>query len=133
MYNRYTPQPDGSYQRKRYLDYNENAQSSRRPAANSAQNSQSSQGSAVNHPQNAQAQQQAGMNPPQQFQSHQQGQEAPRAQYNPFSVGTFFKNLLPKEFDTGDLLILLLILLMTGDCEEDRNTAILTMALYLFL
>ena len=46
---------------------------------------------------------------------------------------SFLKNLLPKDFDTGDLLIVLLLLLMAGDCAEDQNTAILTLALYLFL
>lgn len=45
----------------------------------------------------------------------------------------FFKNLLPKDFDTGDLIVVLLLLLMAGDCQEDQNTAILTLALYLFL
>ena len=45
----------------------------------------------------------------------------------------FFKNLLPKELDTADLLIILLLLLMAGDCEEDKNTALLTLALYFLL
>lgn len=45
----------------------------------------------------------------------------------------FLRNLLPKDFDTGDLLILLLLLLMAGDCQEDQNWALLTLALYLFL
>ena len=49
------------------------------------------------------------------------------------SVGGFLKNLLPREFDTGDLIIVLLLLLMAGDCEEERNTALLTLALYFFL
>lgn len=129
MYNRYTPQPDGSYQRKRYLDYNENTQ--QRSSGNS--NSHANQRSAPNHQPQTQPPRQAEMHPQQNHQRFQQGQESPQNSSNPFSVGTFFKNLLPKEFDTGDLLILLLILLITGDCEEDRNTAILTMALYLFL
>lgn len=51
----------------------------------------------------------------------------------PQSPLVFLKNLLPKDFDTGDLLIVLLLLLMAGDCAEDQNTAILTLALYLFL
>ena len=38
-------------------------------------------------------------------------------------MGGFLKNLLPKDFDTGDLLILLLLLLMAGDCKEDQNWA----------
>ncbi len=45
----------------------------------------------------------------------------------------FLKNLLPKNFDTGDLIIVLLLLLIAGDCEEDQNTALLTLALYFFM
>lgn len=43
------------------------------------------------------------------------------------------KNLLPKDFDTEDLLIVLLLLLMAGDCQEDQNSALLTLVLYLFM
>lgn len=49
------------------------------------------------------------------------------------NVGSFLRRLLPREFDTGDLLIVLLILLMAGDCREEQNTALLTLVLYLFL
>lgn len=49
------------------------------------------------------------------------------------SVAGFLRQLLPKNFDTGDLLIILLLLLMAGDSKEDQNTALLTLALYLFL
>ena len=49
------------------------------------------------------------------------------------NVGGFLKNLLPREFDTGDLLIVLLLLLMAGDCEDERNNALLTLALYFFM
>ena len=45
----------------------------------------------------------------------------------------FLKTLLPKEFDTGDLMIVLLLLLMSADCQEDQNSALLTLVLYLFL
>jgi hypothetical protein len=48
-------------------------------------------------------------------------------------VGSFLRQLLPKEFDTEDLLIVLLLLLMAGDCQENQNTALLTLVLYLFL
>ncbi len=44
----------------------------------------------------------------------------------------FLRQLLPRDFDTGDLLVVILLLLMAGDCE-DQNTALLTLALYLFL
>lgn len=49
------------------------------------------------------------------------------------SVTDFLRQLLPKDFDTGDLLIVLLLLLMAGDCQEEQNTALLTLALYLFM
>jgi hypothetical protein len=48
-------------------------------------------------------------------------------------VGSFLKRLLPKDFDTGDLMIVLLLLLMAGDCQDDQNTALLTLALYFFM
>ena len=51
----------------------------------------------------------------------------------PVGIGRFLKQLLPKDFDTEDLLIVLLLLLMAGDCQEDQNTALLTLVLYLFL
>ena len=46
---------------------------------------------------------------------------------------SFFRQLLPKEFEMEDLLIVLLLLLMAGDCQENQNTALLTLVLYLFL
>lgn len=48
-------------------------------------------------------------------------------------VLSFLRQLLPRDFDSGDLLVVLLLLLMSGDCSEDQNTALLTLALYLFL
>ena len=48
-------------------------------------------------------------------------------------VASFFRQLLPKEFEMEDLLIVLLLLLMAGDCQENQNTALLTLVLYLFL
>ena len=49
------------------------------------------------------------------------------------NIGGFLKQLLPKDMDTGDLIVVLLLLLMAGDKPEDRNTALLTLALYCFL
>ena len=51
----------------------------------------------------------------------------------PQPVGGFLRNLLPREFDTGDLIVVLLLLLMAGDCEQERNTALLTLALYFLM
>jgi len=49
------------------------------------------------------------------------------------NIGGFLKRLIPKDFDTGDLIVVLLLLLMAGDKPEDKNTALLTLALYCFL
>ena len=49
------------------------------------------------------------------------------------SVTGFLRRLLPKDFDTGDLLIVLLLLLMAGDSCDDQNNALLTLALYFFM
>ena len=56
--------------------------------------------------------------------------------HKPTQDGTglgFLRNLLPKQFDTGDLIIVLLLLLIAGDCEENQNSALLTLALYFFM
>ena len=57
--------------------------------------------------------------------------EPPCKQEN--SISSFFRNILPRDLDTGDLLVIILLLLMAGDCAEDQNTAMLTLALYLFM
>lgn len=49
------------------------------------------------------------------------------------NIGGFLRHLIPRDFDTGDLIVVLLLLLMAGDKPEDRNTALLTLALYCFL
>lgn len=45
----------------------------------------------------------------------------------------FLKNLLPKDFDTSDLFVVVLLLLMAGDNTEDKSTALLTLALYFIM
>jgi len=56
-----------------------------------------------------------------------------RPQSQPVGIGNFFKQLLPPNLDTADLLIILLLLLMAGDNPEERSNALLTMALYFFM
>ena len=105
MYNRYIPQSDGSFQRNRIQDQQ--------------------------HPASAPNQERPQKQPP-----------CPSPSPDPPEVPTscrgvaasgFLKQLLPKEFDTGDLLIVLLLLLMAGDREEEKSNALLTLALYFFL
>lgn len=51
----------------------------------------------------------------------------------PEPVMGFLRQMLPKGFDTGDLIIVLLLLLIAGDNPEDRSNALLTLALYFVL
>ena len=49
------------------------------------------------------------------------------------NIGHFLGNLLPAGLDTEDLIVVLLLLLMSGDCSDGSNTALITMLIYLFL
>lgn len=66
-------------------------------------------------------------------QQHAVCEEPMQPSSHPLSAGSFLRQLIPKGLDTGDLLIIVLLLLMAGDCEEEKNSALLTLALYLFM
>lgn len=100
MYNRYVPQPDGSYSRRRISD----------PAA----------------PQRVQ--QQPSPPAPNRTSSPPHRPERPAA-----PAGSFLRQLLPRDFSTEDLIVVLLLLLIAGDNPENQSSALLTLALYLFL
>ena len=110
MYNRYVPQPDGSYRRRPVPD----------PTKHPAKPQEPPCPPPVQPP------------PPPPKPEHP---PAPRRQPHrkESAVDGFLRQLLPKDFDTGDLIVILLLLLMAGDCEEDRNNAILTIALYFLM
>lgn len=99
MYNRYIPQPDGSFRRNPM------------PEQKSTQQRQPPRPSAA---------------PP--------IPAAPTPQ-PPKSepIPGFLRQLLPQGFDTGDLIIVLLLLLIAGDSQENRSNALLTLALYFVL
>ena len=116
MYNRYVPQPDGSYRRSRV------SEPQRRPAPPP--------------PCPPEPQVCAPEPPPATCKNCPHGRNGNRKPQPPKQerpIGGFLHSLIPKDFDTGDLLIVLLLLLMAGDCAEDQNTALLTLALYFFL
>ncbi|MBQ5865321.1 MAG: hypothetical protein IIW56_01420 [Oscillospiraceae bacterium] len=98
MYNRYIPQPDGSYRRNAIPDQRQQPQ---RPAPPPP--------------------------PPQPppVPHHQPPRQEP--------ISGFLRQLIPQGFDTGDLIIVLLLLLIAGDNQESRNQALLTLALYFIL
>ena len=142
MYNRYIPQPDGSYRRRQYQDPPSH------PKTNPQPREAQWQPQPERPPQKPEMPPQAPPSPQSQQPRkrpsscrHRQPQRPapppPRPEAPPHkpeaNVLGFLKQLLPKEFDTGDLLIVLLLLLMSGDCQEDQNTALLTLVLYLFL
>ena len=113
MYNRYIPQPDGSYRRNRCQEPTPKPK-----------------------PQPAPPPEPPCPPPPPSCPPPEPAPKlCPKPQSRPCggSVTDFLKHLLPKDFDTADLLIVLLLLLMAGDCREDQNTALLTLVLYLFL
>lgn len=121
MYNRYIPQPDGTYHRKRMQD---RASYPKQTASNQLPPS-----CPVAKPPCGQEEQCPVFDLPKPKPSPRQD----AFKTSDSSVKGFLHNLLPKDFDTGDLLIVLLLLLMSGDCREDQNTALLTLALYFFM
>lgn len=123
MYNRYVPQSDGSFQRCRVED------TQPRPDV-------PLKDSPVNHP----PQPPCPPPPPKQSQQRRHSSNPPpyarqdkRSEPRDGNVLQFLRNLLPKNFDTGDLLVVILLLLLSADCQDDQNTALLTLALYLFM
>ena len=116
MYNRYIPQPDGSHRRRFMPDqYPRPAPPCREPPLPQ---------SCATPPPEPECPQRPTM---------PEFRPGPCAAQQGGSALSFLKNLFPADFDTGDLLIVLLLLLMAGDCQEDQNWAWLTLALYLFL
>ena len=60
--------------------------------------------------------------------------DVPKEPYRkPEGAFHFFQQLLPKNLDTADLLIIILLLLMAGDSDKNKENWLLTLALYLFL
>ena len=131
MYNRYIPQPDGSYRRSRMPEPSRSTPPQNNPVPEPP----------CPDPKPEMPKQElhkpASSPPPRRSCQHHRNRPAPQSKPEPpkqdTSVTGFLKKLLPKDFDTGDLLIVLLLLLMAGDCAEDQNSALLTLALYFFM
>ena len=116
MYNRYIPQPDGSYRRNRCPDQAPKPRPQPKPAPKPE----------------PPCPEPLPICPPLREEPKSCSKPHPHSR-NGGSVTDFLRQLLPRDFDTADLLIILLLLLMAGDCQEDQNTALLTLVLYLFL
>ena len=109
MYNRYIPQPDGSYRRRQVPEPNRTPPRKQEPPKKPP------------------------CPPPEPPCREPAPPQRPPHRPQENGVPGFLKQLLPKDFDTGDLIVILLLLLMAGDCPEDRNNAILTLALYFLM
>ena len=108
MYNRYIPQPDGSYKKDR------------RPESPTPKPPECAPPPVSCPPE-----------PPCAPEPPSPPPKRPPPQHS--TVPGFLRQLLPRDFDTGDLIVILLLRLMAGDCQEDRNHAILTIALYFLM
>lgn len=138
MYNRYIPQPDGSYRRSRIPDPQFHPHQSEPDCK--CEDPQPVPPCQSPPPPNpcppARPQGKTNARPrPATYHNCQCKQPKPEPQPNDChaQVSSFLRNLLPRNFDTGDLLIVLLLLLMAGDCPEDQNSALLTLALYFIM
>lgn len=124
MYNRYIPQPDGSYRRDRI----EEAQPRRTTAQHPGPSCDTPPPPPHRPPQEPKPTQQ-----PQPQERKQASQPQCLPPQNEQRAGDFLRQLLPKNIDTGDLIIILLLLLMAGDNAEDRTAALMTLAIYLLI
>lgn len=130
MYNRYIPQADGSFRRSQVPE----ASQRREPPREPPRQEQCPPPEPEPCPQQQQPPRQQRCQRPNSGPPPRQNQRPPRQEpRREGSVLQFLRQLLPKDFDTGDLLVVILLLLMAGDCGEDQNTALLTLALYLFM
>ena len=111
MYNRYIPQADGSYRRNPTQEPHSQTQRATPPVKQSSANHS-------NPPP-----------PPGKPPTQSPRPQPPRSE----PISGFLRQLIPKGFDTGDLIIVLLLLLMAGDNPEHRSNALLTLALYFVL
>ena len=109
MYNRYIPQPDGSFRRCRAGEPEIPPPRPPQPVHEEPRSE-----------------------PPPPKPRPEPPRRPPRKNPHP-PVDGFLRQLLPKDFDTGDLMVVLLLLLMAGDCPEDKNNAMLTLALYFLM
>lgn len=121
MYNRYIPQSDGSYRRSRVPDHPVEQPHPAPPRQAPPPPPPEPEPEPVHTP--------PPQDPPRQ-QSRPPRQES-RQDSQGSNVMGFLKQLLPQNFDTGDLMVVLLLLLMSENCKD--NTALLTLVIYLFL
>lgn len=111
MYNRYIPQSDGTFQRNRVPELRQPPKPAPPPPPPPKEHD----------------------HPPVEKEFYPPPRHPAVSQSQSMGITNFFRQLLPKNLDTADLLIILLLLLMAGDNEEEKTNALLTMALYFLM
>lgn len=122
MYNRYIPQPDGSFRRSRMQDQSRPQEQSRQAPCPPPKPQPPQEPAPCSNPKPC--------SPVRPAQPPRPPRKMPDSES--CGVGSFLRQLLPKDFDTADLIVVLLLLLISADGCED-NSALLTLALYLFM
>ena len=120
MYNRYIPQGDGTYQRSRLPE-------SRPPRPPRPRPPEPHRPPEPPRPAPPPCPPEPCPHPEPPCEHH------PPHREEPCSALGFLQNLLPKNMDTGDLLMLLILLLLIQDGSEDAPSALLTIALFFLL
>lgn len=108
MYNRYTPRQDGGYRHDRVPEAS-------RPQQTSPSSQPPCKPEASNH-----------TPPPEPCRE-------PPEHPHPSSATSFLSSLLPRNMDTGDLLMLLILLLLITDGSDDAPNPLLTIALFFLM
>lgn len=123
MYNRYVPQADGSFQKQK-LQEPQSAYTA--PLTTEAEISAPAVSCAPLHD-----------NPPQDTPDSScdcsDHTQEPAHPPEPRGLGQFLKSLFPQGLDSEDLIVILLLLLISGDKGKDGNSALFTLGAYLFL
>lgn len=133
MYNHYIPQSDGSYRRSSMPERSHKPQFNNpiiptpKPPPKQQPETEEAPCPPPQQPTQNAPHQQSGNK----MQSHPPA--PPMPQNDNHGILSFLKGLLPREIDTDDLLIILLIMLMNRDDDCDGLSPMLTLALYFLL
>lgn len=120
MYNHYIPQSDGSYRRSTVPEGNRRGNPHRPPQNEPAP------------PPKPQPEPPKKETPKQEAPSSREVHPEP-CHSSGEGILSFLRGLLPRDIDTADLLVILLILLMNREEKEDPFSPMLTLALYFLL